>query len=442
MAEVFVVMVGVPAVFFGVWISQRLGAARSVAAVLALAVVAVEELHASARTATQGAEEAPPLIALGWQLHAPAAAGLSVLVVAALAGGLLLAALRGDRPKPAVYLMLAGALACGVVLAGLYEGSAASVLKAAKPALLIIAGLLIGSHLRDAPHRPLAGVLFAVMSLKAAAAVLVTQGYGDRGFRFVLYYDSVTPTLAAAVLLALLVRRRWDRLTVGLAFAAGVVLLLSPRRTPLLAMVVAAVIIVVTARPGRVRRRAVAVAVAVALLVPFAWLLPEDLRMRVDSGIGVLTGAEHEDSAAGHFGDIYRGFDLAAHGPFFGVGPTASQPTGLAAKRASVLYIHNEFLHTWVGLGVIAGLALLVLVLALTVRAVRAARSAGEASLVETIAACLLLAVPAVLMFFPYLSTTTRWPLLYGMAAAVTAGALKRSAEPVLPAPQVPAPAR
>nr|WP_240942542.1 O-antigen ligase family protein [Planosporangium thailandense] len=248
-------------------------------------------------------------------------------------------------------------------------------------------------------------------------------GLGARGPRFVLYYDAVTPSLAAAILLAVFLRQHWGRLEIGLGLAAGVVLLLSPRRTPVFALLITGLLLIVLTRRKRVLRRSVVSGGIMAICVVFSSALPDNLRIRLKGGIAVLTGASHEDSAAGHFGDLHRGYELGITGPLFGLGPDSPQPSGLAASDAHALYVHDEFLHVWVGRGILAALALCVLVLMSTIHAMRATSkvSPSQASLTETTAVCFLLQMPIILTFFPYLSTTTRWPLVYGIALAVAA---------------------
>ncbi|GAB3172544.1 O-antigen ligase-like membrane protein [Micromonospora palomenae] len=418
------VVIGCAIVLIGPWFYLRAGGKRATVAMLAFALVAVEELFASARNAQEGALEAPSIVAVGHQLHSVSAFGFPLLVLIAIAAAPLLVGLSAEKRFPLAYLVPVGLLMAAAAFSGLINGGPTSAAKGASVAVLILVGMVIGRHLRDLDDRAVARTLLAVMAVKAVVAALVTAGVGARSSRFVLYYDSVTPAVAAAILLAVFLRQKWDRLHIWLALTASVVLVLSPRRTPLLALVVSSLLLLVVARGVRVIKRALVVGALMGLGLVFSSYLPESLRQRIESGLGVLTGSEQEDSATGHFNDLYRGWELGVNAPFFGLGPNARQPLGLAANKANALYIHDEFLHIWVGLGLLAALALCALVILSTVQAARTTRqaAAGGASLVESIAACFLLQMPVVLVFFPYLSTTTRWPMLFGLAAVVVAG--------------------
>ena len=129
------------------------------------------------------------------------------------------------------------------------------------------------------------------------------------------------------------------------------------------------------------------------------------------------------DSAANHVQDLVTGWHYASAAPFLGVGVRSPQLPGLAAPGPS-FYVHNEFLYDWLRWGLPAVVLVIALVGAGILAGLRVLR--GDASSSEVAAATILLIQPVTLMTAPFLATTARWPILFGMALGGACSASRR----------------
>jgi hypothetical protein len=88
----------------------------------------------------------------------------------------------------------------------------------------------------------------------------------------------------------------------------------------------------------------------------------------------------------------------------------------LAATRSPEIYVHDEWLQDWLKFGPLAPVLVTAFLAVLVLVGIRALTRPGSGP-VERAAALFALITPGCLLLFPYFTTTTRWPLLLGIAA-------------------------
>jgi O-antigen ligase len=267
-------------------------------------------------------------------------------------------------------------------------------------------------------------VLCIVVTLKAGiAAFLVLQGRAATidGQKFVVYYDAASPMLAAGILLVVSFGRlNWSRPLRALLFiSTATIVVLSFRRSVWTAVLVGSIAIPLLQHNNGVLRRTIP-SVILALVVLLA--LPGSLRAtlvgRVVSAAAVARGEGNEGPAVLHRGEIASGWKIATHHPISGVG--VNSPQLLPFRTATpTLYVHDEYLQTWLRFGIV-GIALLLamLVRAAVLSAGVLRRGANSEGLVAA-ALCLTMSIP--IATAPFLTSTSRWPAMFGIAFAVVA---------------------
>src|SRR4051794_11266785 len=406
--------------------------ARAVAVVLSVTVVlatlSVEEFFASGRNTTLGAALAPWYASLGYQVYEQAFLNLSPVVMAAVAVAVAVVPIPSTHRLARPYVIATAALGAVSSVSGYLHGGLLGAARSIDVAVLLFAGLVLGNHLRSIDVRIAKIGLGGLLIAKSLVALMVTAGIDVVYARFVLFYDSVTPWLASAVLLTIIARRQSIREDIALWLPALVILALSPRRAPLLALAVALVVIGAFNRERRARLRFLALVVLGGLAVAVGGSLPGIVGERVRGALGLLNGSGGDDSTLGHLNDIVIGWHYAVQGPFWGLGPNARQLPELAAMGANVLYVHNQLLQTWLSVGFLGAAAILYLVVRGAVAAGRALLRLQDVPVIDAVALSLLALAPINFVLFPYLDTTRRWPLLFGVALAFLAGRRARKA--------------
>ncbi len=392
--------------------------ARWPTAVVAVLLIACQDVP---RTGGFGAETTQLLPVLGEQLYSTVGGVPVLLVLLALtaAAGLL-------RAGPAAGLARAATAAAVVLFAGavivsisMLQGVAPlpAVNGFGRPYLEAAFALIT---VATTAHQPggwrTVGIVSAatmiVLAVAAVAAVAVGAVDVSNDGSLLVFYDSATPAVAAAVALAGIATGRartswqWPLLVSALA-----IVVLSGRRNVWLAMLLALIVIAVVHR----RRLTAAVRVAVAagvLAVGGAVVAPAALTNAWDRllvGVGPTTDA----STTGHVDDIVVGWRYALERPFVGYGPTHPPLPGTVVQTDSI-YVHNSYLLEWLRFGapglivsVLCGVALLFL-------GARSLRSAH--SLVDTAAAAFLLIAPLCALSAAFFTTTQHWPAAIGAA--------------------------
>ncbi|MFI7430430.1 hypothetical protein ACIBPB_25845 [Micromonospora sp. NPDC049836] len=137
------------------------------------------------------------------------------------------------------------------------------------------------------------------------------------------------------------------------------------------------------------------------------------------------SAAHQAESTSGHLSDLRLGWDYVRADPWTGVGPLAPQLPGLAAHDAERVYVHNELLQVWLRYGPLAPLLVVLFLAAAALLALRALRDPDADGIVRSAAAFCLI-TPLCVMTAPFLSETSRWPLVAGLAAGIVAQFLRR----------------
>jgi O-antigen ligase len=404
-----------------------------------LAVVALieEELTAGGHTA---ASVAPPVRA-GASLYQTNFLGFRLIVVVAVLAAVIAVARRRPRLSRPPIAVLAALSVWSCALALQQGAGFKHAVTGATPWVLLLSGYVVGACLREHSSLRIAAtrLLATALALKAAIALFVwttgaTQSIG--GVRIV-YYDSLTPYLGGAALLAAATSRDRRSVRIALGLAGAFVLVTSLRRNVVLALI-AGVLVLGSRRTSRrlVVRAVIACGITAAIVSAVAPSLGRDAVASIESGFETTAGGGSDSSTVGHLNDLSVGRAIVASSPLSGVGVYAQAQSGLVVSDGGNLYIHDEYLQTWARYGLPGIVGLLGILALFFGRAWRTFARPPDSVLV-TLAAIMLLALPVSLVFFPQLSSLTRFDVVVGVFAGVLplAGISPRAieAEPLLP---------
>jgi O-antigen ligase len=297
--------------------------------------------------------------------------------------------------------------------------------------VVAIAALVIGISVSNRPRTSQHAIKVgfgAVVGKFLVAVVVVALGAGQplAGKKVLVFYDTALASFAAAVAVAMAYARdlrpaiRWP---VG-AMSLIITLLSFRRGVWIAALIIASIVIPIAQRNVRIAVKSVVSLVAVIFLLLVVVPSIADVAMdRFIEGLGTVTGNTEESSAAGHLSDLAVAYDVARASPLNGLGYRHPQLAGLVvSKPGQTIYVHSDYLEVWLREGIV-GLALLLFFVAILTRfAFRALRE--ELTVPEFSAAVLLLIAPLVMIWFPILSTTWRWPAMIGLALGLLIGRL------------------
>jgi O-antigen ligase len=386
---------------------------------LAVVTLIEEELTAGGHTA---ASVASPIRA-GASFYQGTFAGFRLIVVVAVLAAVVAAMRRRprlSRPPIAVLVALA-AWSCALAL---QQGAGFKhAVTGATPWVLLLSGYVIGACLREHHSLRVAAtrLLATVLAIKAAIAVSVwasgaTQSIG--GVRIV-YYDSLTPYLGGAALLAAATSRDKRSIRVALAVTGAFILVTSLRRNVVLALI-ASVLVLGSRRTSRrlVVRAVIACGITAALVSAVAPSLGRDAVGSIEAGFETTAGGGNDSSTIGHLNDLSVGRAIVASSPISGVGVYAQSQSGLVVSDSGNLYIHDEYLQTWARYG-LPGILGLLGILALFFRHAWRTFARPPDSVLVALGAITLLALPVSLVFFPQLSSLTRFDVVVGILAGM-----------------------
>lgn len=382
-----------------------------------------------------------PAVAFGSQLYTAQVVGLSLAMLLAIAAAFT-ATLRArfrvscDRPVLIVAVALA---AWSASLAWLQGEPVQEAVTSATPWVLFAVALVLGDRIfRSARKRTaiaaVVGGLIVAKGAVAAATVAGTIGTADVGRAF---YDSATPGVAMAVLIAATVSSSWRSRSGALAIlGSALVVGLSFRRNIWLSGAAVTVLLPLLLRNVRTLfRPALVFALAALLTAVVAPNVASAVKSSASSATATFRGSGRDDSVRGHVADLHTGWELAGTRPVLGIGVRSLQQPGLAADDSRRLYVHNELLQTWLRLGFFGLVGVLALVALIVRRAATVIRIADlRSDVVAASAALFLLMLPVTLIFFPHLSTTVRWPVLSGLSAGIVGAAVRLRNEEGSPA--------
>jgi hypothetical protein len=386
-----------------------------------LAVVALieEELTAGGHTA---ASVSSPIRA-GASLYQSTIFGFRLIVVVAVLAAAS-AALR-HRPKLSrLPVWVLTVLTAWSWMLALQQGSGLKhAVTGATPWVLLLSGYVVGACLRERSslRAAVTGLLATVLAIKAAIALYVWASGGTQsigGVRIV-YYDSLTPYLGGAALLAAATSRDKRSVRVAMALTGGFILVTSMRRNVVLALIVS-VLVLGSRRTSRrlVVRAVVACALTAGVVAAVAPSLGRDAVASIEAGFETTAGGGTDSSTVGHLNDLSIGRMIVASSPITGVGVYAQSESGLVVSDSGNLYIHDEYLQTWARYG-LPGIIGLLGILSLFFRYAWRSLARPPDSVLVALGAITLLALPVSLVFFPQLSSLTRFDVVVGILAGV-----------------------
>lgn len=317
------------------------------------------------------------------------------------------------------------ALVLGTTWSGMASGMdiASALGHVARPFLIFalawVVGVGYGSDLQTLRVTALAGGA-SIIAL-AAVGLPVALMSGSLAGGGLVYYDTATAAIAASVMLALLRSGHLTKGRIALLLCAGVVLVVSFRRSVILSlMLVLAVMFFISKGSRRAVKRglvwaggfiSVGMVVMPSLLTTFA--------DRLVSSYETLRGTNDEVSTAGHVDDIWTGLHYAVAQPW-GYGPSSPQLTGFFVQGGT-LYLHNELLLDWLRFGFIGLIAVLALYVSMMRDCVKVFLQPNGEPVPVAVAASAFLMPTFVISSFsaPFLTTTNRWPAILGLAAGI-----------------------
>ncbi|MBM7492788.1 hypothetical protein JOD64_004010 [Micromonospora luteifusca] len=325
------------------------------------------------------------------------------------------------------------------------------------------------------------GAALAALLIGAAVAIRLGEIADDRLSDYFVYYDSALPAIAVAAFLGTLGDRgwRWDWRHMLVAVAGPLLILFSFRRSVWLAAVAVGVVVLVLswARWKPVLQQLTFAGLVVAVVVLAAPGLAADVGLRSLGSFGTgsaddpATGGAwvagsapsspatvikpsppktspspaqpaapkpstaaprpapkppaEPDSAGlqaastdGHISDLQVGWDHVRANLWTGVGPSSPQLSGLTASASTRVYVHNELLQDWLRYGPVAPVLVFVFLSVAGLAALGRLRDPSSDVVVRGAGVFCLIA-PLCFMTAPFLSETSRWPVLMGIAAGI-----------------------
>ncbi|UKA57999.1 O-antigen ligase family protein [Arthrobacter sp. FW306-2-2C-D06B] len=319
---------------------------------------------------------------------------------------------------------LALLLAFGVAVSGLATGMdiTSALGQVSRPFIIFMLAWIVGaSYSSDVKALRSTAIAGGVAVVILAATGLPSALAAAAGGRLV-YYDTATAAAAAAVLLAILRSERLTKGRVAIAACAAVVLLVSFRRSVIISLIVILVLMIFVNKQYHVMVKRVVVwggCFILLGLIAFPSLL-STFADRLLVSYSTLNGVGEDVSTTGHLDDIAIGLQYALEQPN-GYGPQSQQLTGFFVQSGS-LYVHNELLLDWLRFGLIGLLAVIVLFYSMTRDSIGLFRM--DQSLVPTAVSAGSFFVPIFVissLSAPFLTTTSRWPAILGLAAGIMA---------------------
>jgi O-antigen ligase len=191
------------------------------------------------------------------------------------------------------------------------------------------------------------------------------------------------------------------------------------RRNVVLALIVG-VLLLGSRRTSRhlIVRAAIACGITAAIVSAVAPSLERDAVASIEAGFETTAGGASDSSTIGHLNDLSVGRAIVASSPISGVGVYAQSQSGLVVSDSGNLYIHDEYLQTWARYG-LPGIVGLLGILALFFRRAWRTFARPPDSVFVALGAIILLALPISLVFFPQLSSLTRFDVVVGIVAGV-----------------------
>jgi hypothetical protein len=363
-----------------------------------------------------------------------------VLIIGAAAGVLRLRWNVSGKARGGVLpiMVLVCGVACAIALLSYLQGTSllTAVGQAARPYILIALAFVCASTVDRQPGgMKLVGYVAAasllLLCLAGATIAVLGRGASLDGRNILVYYDAALPAVAGAAVMGGLLTRGDERVKTLLMMAAMIIVLLSFRRNVWLAMIVAGLFILVYRRRLPWRGLAKGLAWSACLYVCAVLVVPgvvDGLLLRAGQSLAAISGGAADYSTDAHLDDISVAWRAIGDAPFLGFGMNHAPLSGLAVQEGA-LYVHNSFLLEWLRFGPMGGVALGVVVVVFGRYGLAAAGGPPGAWLTKA-SGCFLLIAPVCSVTAGFLTATSRWPALLGLAAGyVAAGVVARRSE-------------
>lgn len=331
-------------------------------------------------------------------------------------------------PLIVVIVFLSASIVIGL-LSGL--GVASVFGQVARPLIVFVLAWQVGAFSR----RELSGnslprsLSLGVLGLAAVGLPVALMGGGLSLGGQLVYYDTATAAIAGAVLLAIFRESRQSVASLTVALCAAIVLVVSFRRSVLVALVIT---VFATALMSRSFRKIMLKTVAACSgLILLGYTVIPGLLMsfweRIALSYETLDGTASDESTQGHVDDIRIGLDHALANPS-GYGPASPQLPGLLTQ-GNTIYVHNEMLLNWLRFGLLGLLLSLLLILIFARSASEVLFKSDRQFSVVFHAAAYFVPIYLIASFTaPFMMTTVRWPALLGIALGILS--VSRSHQP------------
>ena len=356
----------------------------------------------------------------GSNLYHAQVGGLRLIVLIAVAAALISLLRRKQRIWRLAGVLIGLLIVWSFALAMTQGSGVKGALTATVPWTVLGAGLLLGSAIRGSSSLQQATTLClaVLLGLKALVAcyVYVRGGAMPIGDVEVVYYDSSLSLFAGSAAIAALLCRKRGFVGYSFLLSGGVLIALSMRRNVVLSLLFV-VLLLIAMHSSRTAVIRTVGGLAAAILV--LWVAVPHVTTAAErslaAGMTALTSGSGDSSTVGHVQDLHSGYSLVRSSPVLGVGAYSAARDSFVVASSSNLYIHDEYLQTWARFGLPAALLLVILLGAAAVRAIRLLRRPATTLLTLT-AGVFVVATPVALIFFPHVSTLTRFDLLIGVA--------------------------
>jgi O-antigen ligase len=261
---------------------------------------------------------------------------------------------------------------------------------------------------------------FTIMALIGGYLAATGQGQAQTGVN-IIFYDAALGALAGAVVLSVVLApsksRTWQIWWLGAA--ALIVVVLSARRDVWAAMIVALLVGLSVARDrARLVLRGVGLVLGtLVLLAIFAPSVLTEIGHQLSAIWGATQGSAADNSTQGHLSDISVGLNAVLAHPISGIG-AGGHLAGLVVEAPGSLYIHNQILESWLRFGIVGGVLIIAVQVALAAQGISILRrQAGNISI--SWAGLFLIMAPISMLTAPFFTEPQRWPALAGFAAGL-----------------------
>jgi len=375
------------------------------------------------------------LLFIGHQLYFKTFSRVSLLTLVAIVACARVAVIDPPRRLRSTSLFLVALMGFWYV-ATVWIGGAAltsAINQDARFALLFVLAFVIGAWAGEQENWKARSITlmqwgFTIMALIGGYLAATGQGQAQTGVN-IIFYDAALGALAGAVALSVVLapsRSRTGQIW-WLGAAALIVVVLSSRRDVWAAMIVALLVGLAVARDRArlVLRGLGLVLAAIVLLAVVAPSVLTEIGHQLSAIWGATQGSAADNSTQGHLSDISVGLTAVLAHPISGIG-AGGHLAGLVVETPGTLYIHNQVLESWLRFGIVGGILVIAVQVALVAQGISILRRQG-ADITVSWAGLFLIMAPVTMLTAPFFTEPQRWPALAGFAAGLIAARQRTS---------------